>query len=146
MEISRELSGIQGNVWWPGWSISENVCNIKDSLSIVYQKYPAFLPAYVDIDGVAPERVEAWLSHTSGQVRWITGPADDPMQEAMYFAVYRFEADEEADISKIEKLYLLTKETSFKPEPADLEAHRRFVITVLDRCWNESEPSECIQL
>lgn len=145
MELSRELPGIQGNIWWPGWSIAENICNIKDSLSTIYQKHPAFLPAYVDIDGVAPERVEAWLSHVSGQVRWITGPVDDPMQEAMYFAVYRFEADEEPDISKIEKLYMLTVDTSFMPEPADVEAGRRFVITVLDRCWNESEPSEPVQ-
>ena len=67
------------------------------------------------------------------------------MQEAMYFAVYRFEADEEPDISRIENLYMLTVDTSFMPEPADVEAGRRFVITVLDRCWNESGPSEPVQ-
>lgn len=146
MELVRELPGIHGNVWWPGWSIAENVVGIKDSLSMNYQRQRALLPAYTDIDPVIPDNVEAWVSNVNGRVRWLAEPTDDVLQKPMYYVVYRFEADEEVDIDRAENIFMLTRSTSFTPDPADFEKHRRFVITVLDRCWNESAPSDIVAL
>lgn len=146
IELVRELPNVDGNIWWPGWSIASNEIGIRDSLAMKYQCTPALLPAYTDIDNVAPEGVEAWISHTSGRIRWIAGPTEDVMQQPHFFIVYRFRDDEESDITKPENIFKITRDTSFVPEmPA--EGHTdRYVITAVDRCWNESLPSEPVEV
>lgn len=146
MELVRELPNVDGNIWWPGWSIPQNVIGIKDSLSTAYQNHIALIPAYTDIDSTAPDAVEAWVSHVNGRIRWIVEPSEDPMQEVNWFVVYRFEEDEDIDLESGDNIYMLTRESSFMPDDEDRERHRRFVITAVDRCWNESAPSETIAL
>lgn len=143
MELVRTLDNVDGNIWWPGWSIADNVDSIRDSLH-VFQRDKALIPAYSDIDSEAPESVEAWASNVSGKIRWITNPTDDPMQKPHFYVVYRFCDDEDADISDPSHILMLTRQTSFTPDPAP-DGHRySYIVTAVDRCWNESEPSETI--
>ena len=35
IKLSRDLKNVDGNVWWPGWSLASNAGNLKDSLTII---------------------------------------------------------------------------------------------------------------
>lgn len=146
MELVRELSAVDGNIWWPGWSVSDNTDGIRDSLSVKYQYTPALLPAYTEIDANAPDAVEAWLSHVSGRIRWLAEPTDDVMQQPHFFIIYRFSDDEEVDIAKAENIFRITRDISFLPDPPSPGHTDRYIVTVVDRCWNESPPSQVIEV
>ena len=150
MELVRELPSVDGNIWWPGWSIATNEIHIKDSLSTRYQKVPALLPAYTGIDNVSPDCVEAWISHVSGRIRWMAEPTDDVLQQPHFYIVYRLGEDNDADdaraCTKAENIYMITRETSFTPDKPSSGHVDRYVVTVVDRCWNESTPSQVVEV
>lgn len=142
MELVRELPNVSGNVWWPGWTIPKNVNNIADSLSLVYQSHPALISAYSALDSIAPEPVSR-LRKKGSELRWEAPATDDPMQEPRFYAVYFFPGGVTPDISSSENLIAITCEPLFKfPKEARFEKGSSFVVTAIDRCWNESESSE----
>ncbi|MBQ9475131.1 MAG: family 10 glycosylhydrolase [Bacteroidales bacterium] len=143
MRLSRELPNVDGNIWWPGWDLCKNVSGIADSLQTRYQRHPALIPAYTAIDSTPPPPVALFTS--SGRLlRWEPVQTDDPMQKACSFVVYRFPPGAEADISKSEYIYCITRANSVKI-PASPWRYR-YKVSVCDRCWNESAPSKEIEL
>lgn len=147
MQLVRELPNVDGNVWWPGWSIERNSHNIADSLMQKYQKYHALIPAYTEIDAKAPKAV-AGIEKDGRLIRWEQDAADaaDPMQKALFYVVYCFPEGVDIDIEKAEYIVKITDDTEYNvvEENADHGAGCKYVVTVLDRCWNESKPSETL--
>ncbi|MDO5443253.1 MAG: family 10 glycosylhydrolase [Bacteroidia bacterium] len=142
MELTRTLPGISGNVWWPGWSISSNAVGIADSLSRTFQKHIALLPAYTDIDSIAPEPVkDVWYRRSKGLIRWEVEPTDDPLQEVHFFVIYRFGEYANDDFDDPANIFAVTRDNWFTPPGAG-----RYAVTVVDRCWNESAPSDIITI
>lgn len=146
MELVRDLPEVNGNIWWPGWELSSGQSPVRDSLAAVYQSTPALLPAYTDIDSTAPDGVEAWISHVSGQLRWLAEPTEDVMQQPHFFIIYRFRDDEDVDIAHAENIFMITRDSSFTPEKPAAGHCDRYVVTVVDRCWNESAPSQAVEV
>ncbi len=139
MELVRDLPNVQGNIWWPGWSIKRNVHNIADSLSQVYQSRPALIPAYTRLDDVAPAPV-ASLKKRGNKVQWSVAPCDDVMQQPVFYAVYIFPAGVTPDISSSEYLVEIVNKTSYEfGVPAKKMKGYTVAVTAIDRCWNESE-------
>lgn len=147
MELVRELPNVDGNVWWPGWSIEKNACNIADSLILKYQKYRALIPAYTEIDSLSPEALEH-IERDGNLIRWrqSRSQAADPMQKALFYVVYRFPEGVKADIGRAEYIVKITNGTEYNvvEENNGNGEGCRYVVTVVDRCWNESEPSAII--
>ena len=140
MELVRDLPGVDGNVWWPGWSLSDGTLGLADSLARRYQRYPALIPAYTDIDSVPPAPVsDIWASH--GYVHWRVDPVDDPLQEPHFYVVRRFGMDDKADLSDPSRIVAVTRETSYETTD-DEDGPFFYIVTVVDRCWNESPPSD----
>lgn len=140
MELTRTLEDINGNVWWPGWSVSDNKYGIADSLSLHYQKHTALIPAYTDIDDVPPAPVkEIWYRQGGSIIRWSVEPVSDPLQETHFFVVYGFRDGEDVDISDPSHIVSVRRESWYVPED---DGNVRYVVTVVDKCWNESVPSE----
>jgi uncharacterized lipoprotein YddW (UPF0748 family) len=140
MELSRVLPEVDGNVWWPGWSLADGTLGLADSLARRYQRAPALIPAYTDIDDVPPAPVsDIWASH--GFVHWRVEPVEDPMQEPHFYIVRRFEMDEPADMQNPSHIVAVTRDTSY--ETVDDEyGPFYYIVTVVDRCWNESASSD----
>lgn len=139
MELVRTLPNVDGNVWWPGWSIEKNHLSIADSLSQKYQKNLALIPAYTDIDTIAPDAVTS-LKVKSKRIVWKAVETDDVMQQVHFYIVYRFPAKGVVDLSDSQYIVGITREPSYKP--ADKRSKKyKYVVTVVDKCWNESEAS-----
>ena len=140
MELVRELPDVDGNVWWPGWSLADGTLGLADSLARRYQRAPALIPAYTDIDDVPPAPVsDIWASH--GFVRWRVEPVEDPLQEPHFYIVRRFEMEEPADMLDPSHIVAVTRETSYETVD-DEDGPFYYIVTIVDRCWNESLPSD----
>ena len=146
-EMERSLPNVDGNIWWPGWVIQRNPFGFADSLIRKYQSTPALIPAYTDLDSIAPAPVVD-LKYVNNTLSWSANREEmqDPMQKSLFFAVYRFYADQAVDISNGSALVAITSNSTFEPAKEDkgFADGCKYVITALDRCWNESAPSEAV--
>ena len=159
-QLVRELPNVDGNVWWPGWSLAPQAqpsrggaarqprgdrkpFALQDSLKAVYQKYPALIPAYTDLDAVAPEPVAS--IHVSGKgISWKPVETSDVLQQPHFYVVYRFDAHGPVDLSRSSAIVKITRDRHFKPA-GKRNGRYQYVVTVVDRCWNESAPSKAIK-
>lgn len=147
MQMVRENSNVHGNVWWPGYSIPRNPDGFTDSLINNYQRHPALVPLFKHIDSIPPAPLKqlTGIKTTNGkQLVWIAEDADNEMDKAAYFCVYKFERSEIVNLEDATKLMKVTRNAFyFIPKSEDSGTHK-YVITVLDRLFNESKPRELI--
>ena len=145
MQLVRELPNVDGNVWWPGWTLATEPKGfaLADSLRLDYQRYPALIPAYTDLDAVAPAPVASIHAGGSG-LSWKPAETDDVLQQPHFYVVYRFGAGEKVDLSESRHIVKITRDTHYKPA-GKRDGKSLYVVTVVDRCWNESEPSKAIK-
>lgn len=138
MRLVRELKNVDGNVWWPGWSIPKNEANIYDNLATRYQRYPALILAYTKLDATPPPAV-AKIAMIGDKITWEVTPTKDKMQEPLFYAVYKFPVGTAININDTRYLIKITNSTKYTM--TDKKPHN-YVVTVIDRCWNESEGTE----
>ena len=145
MQLVRDLPNVDGNVWWPGWSLAAEPRGfaLADSLRLVYQRHPALIPAYTDLDAVAPAPVASIKASGKG-ITWQPADTDDVLQQPHFYVVYRFKAGEKIDLSESSHIVRITREARYKPA-GRRDGTSQYVVTVVDRCWNESEPSKVIK-
>lgn len=156
MQLVRDLENVDGNVWWPGWYLApaanssrapeklrSREFNFADTLKNVYQKYPALIPAYTDLDSVAPEAVKS-IKASSGKISWKVNPTEDVMQQPHFYVVYRFPSGSKVDISDSKYIVKITRETSFVPQ-GRRDGKYSYAVTVVDKCWNESPVSKIVK-
>ena len=147
MKLVRELPNVHGNVWWPAWSLVRNQAGVQESLRTEWQKNPALIPAYSWLDSKAPKGVSG-LEKNGNRLVWKQNAADaaDPMQKALFYAVYYFPAGVEADKENKDCLIKLVPAAEFDivNNPAHTEGGK-YVVTVVDRCWNESKGSAVVE-
>lgn len=144
MQLVRDLPNVDGNVWWPGWTLADpKGIALPDSLRLIYQKNPALIPAYTDLDAVAPEPVASLRAGSHG-LSWKPVATDDVLQQPHFYVVYRFGAGEKIDLSDSGHIVKITRGTTYKPA-GKRNGKYRYVVTVVDRCWNESKPSKAIK-
>lgn len=109
---------------------------IKDSLCKVYNRFPAFPPVMKWIDSVAP--APPVLKASGSTLTWeVVNPSKEPLR----FAVYRFSNNEKIDLNRVDKIVSVQQGLTFV-DGAGKPAHPcQYVVTALDRSWNESKPS-----
>lgn len=143
--LSRETEKVEGNCFFSGKMIMENLGNIQDSLRLVYQSHPALLPEYPDIDTSAPEspynlRFEA-VDSTTVLLKWDAMVETTPKDEVRFYAVYMFSEDESVDTANWNALYGFTPSKEIKL-PDDINSMcMKFAVTAVDRLHNESKPA-----
>ena len=147
MELVRTLPNVHGNVWWPGWSIIRNSHYIADSLVNVYQKYPALVPVYSDLDKKAPKPLSD-IAKDGHYIRWQQNVKDaaNPMQKALFYIVYCFPEGVKVDIGNSKYILKITDSLQYNviEENKEHGAGCKYVVTAVDRCWNESAPSKIL--
>lgn len=147
IDLSRNLKHVSGNVWWPGFSLVSNTLKITDSLRLKFQKTPALIPAYTELDRTAPAPpVEVVKNGRLIEWKQEKAQADDPLQKALFYAVYCFPKGAKKDMENSKYLLKLTDKCSFNviEENPHHAAGSRYVVTVIDRCWNESAPGKML--
>jgi uncharacterized lipoprotein YddW (UPF0748 family) len=143
MRMVRELPDVHGNVWWPGWSLTRNPDGFTDSLTLKYQRYPALIPPYSHIDSIAPMAVSE-LKYKSGRLIWHHKEVSDPMQTAHFFAVYKFPEGIKPLLSESRYLVKIVKDSQYILPASNIKEKYSYIVTAIDRCWNESPPSKTL--
>ena len=144
LRLQRSLPHVHGVTWWPGYTITENFDGVLDSLSQHQMSHPALIPAYSWLDEEAPAAVTALkVAKVKGsktrRLQWQAAPTDDPMQQAVRFAVYRFDTKATVDTDDPTALVAVTGEP-WMDLPPD-KGKWQWAVTAIDRCWNESSPT-----
>mgnify|MGYP005612517049 FL=1 len=143
IRLTRELKNIQGNCWWPGYSITKNYKGVADSLATNQQSTIALVPSYPWIDNVAPAEVKS-LEKKGDKLVWTVEDTEDEMQKANAFVVYRFNAGEKVCLENAAAIKAVTysKEFALPKEKGKFV----YVVTVLDRANNESAKGTTINV
>ena len=142
IRLQRALPHVHGVTWWPAYSITGNFKGVLDSLATHHQSHPALIPAYTWIDDVAPNAVaDLKVKKINGckHLTWSAPPTSDPLQQAVRYGVYRFDRKADVSLDAPGALIAITADTAFEL-PRD-KGKWTYVITVLDRCWNQSVPT-----
>jgi hypothetical protein len=129
-----------------GWSLyslsnlDKIIAPIRDSLE-QYGKTIAFVPQMKWIDSVAPPPPTIRGSRTASGY-YLQWTQQNPSNEYLRYAVYRFARGERIDLSNPAYILAVTPEAHYVD--AGAKGPCTYVVTTLDRLWNESWPSNKI--
>lgn len=138
VNLTRAADNIQGNCWWPAYSVTDNTGGVADSLAIDLQATVAVPPAYPWISSHKPDAVKG-LHHKAGKLMWEVNKPKNSADDAVKFVVYRFEPDDEIDLENSEAIECITWRNEVPAEDPGV-----YVVTALSRVNQESEPSKKI--
>lgn len=147
-EILKQITAIrnaraQGLIFFSISNFNKIKSALVDSLQENYFATIAIPPTMPWLDNVAPSAPAARASaHAQGvALQW---EDKSPVKEPLKFLVYRFEAHEKIDLEQASKIIALTQQKAF----LDKEGGKgyKYVITALDRLWNESDMSNVVQV
>lgn len=149
LRLNRNTPNCNGVVFFSSKSITENYSGALDTLKNDFYKYPALPPLMPWKDNVPPHKpLNAELTADSFKImlKWKKPePASDGDLPKGYI-VYKFIDDEKIDISNPAKIAeIIYREKFSYTEKIDSSAEftkLTFVVTSIDKLWNESEPSE----
>ncbi len=135
--LTRKNKNIQGNCWWPAYSVTANVGGIADSLANDVQKEIALVPEYPWISTETPAKVSA-LKADNDVLTWSAPLPKQKINDAVRFVVYYQPTGKITDLSKA-KIVAVTPYKSYKASAPGV-----YAITTLNRVNNESPVSESI--
>lgn len=138
INLTRNAENIQGNCWWPGYSISSNIGGVADSLAYDHQGTQALPPTYPWISDKKPAPLSN-ISLDRNKITWEVPNVTNSPEDVVKFAIYRFAPDEDIDI---ENPYALEAVIYNNEYPA--EEQGKYVVTAITRVNQESAPSQVI--
>ena len=142
MRLQRAFPSIVGNCLWYSAAVVRNDGNVATALAQTYQSRPALQPLMPFIDDRAPSKprsVKALWMDGGYYLFWTAPKARTPMDEARFYAVYRFAQGEKIDVSNAANLLLVTPQTFVRLPYVDGKTKYTYVVTALDRTQNESK-------
>ena len=149
MKLMREEPTVHGNIWWPGTSLYRNPNGIIDSLVNNYQKYPSLIPAYTHIDSIPPGPAKNLRVISSGgttRLVWQAPAFATEMDRAVRYCVYRFDLKEPVNLENAQKIVKIVGTNEFLFPAKKENKEYLYVVTALDRMWNESLPTKGVRV
>ncbi len=140
VDLTRMASEIQGNCWWPAYSLTADYLGAAAELSDDLQSTIAIVPSYSSISSAPPKPVER-IKHQGGILSWIADAPAGKVSDQVRFVVYRFESGDEKDYENPENIVAITSEPQFVAKQPGI-----YSVTALDRVNNESKPSKEIKV
>ncbi len=110
-----------------------------DSLSAMHSRYPALIPAMTWLDSIAPAApVLKTAPIDAGTL--LTWQENNPTKEPLRYVVYRFQHNEAVDLERNDRIISIQQENKYIDRDRSCR-QCSYVVTALDRLWNESKPS-----
>jgi uncharacterized lipoprotein YddW (UPF0748 family) len=145
-ELMWQLRDIQSRCPNSGYSFYSASCfdkiklSVKDSLRNGPAKYPALIPAMPWIDNVAP--AAPVVKQTGNLLEWsVRNPDGEPLK----YVVYRFAPGEAVNVDRNDRIVSIQQGNSYKL-PEGKQRTGTWIVTALDRLWNESEAGNAVKL
>lgn len=139
--LSRNAPHIQGNCWWPAYSLTRNVAGAADTLSRALQRTPALVPPYSWMCSDTPDAVRSIVPGEDRTFSWKAKEAAGAVTDIVKYAVYRFESRRDIDCDNADALVAVTYGTSYKADRPGV-----YVVTAINRANIESAPSAPIYI
>jgi uncharacterized lipoprotein YddW (UPF0748 family) len=146
-ELLWQLRDIRNNCPNSGYSFYSSSCfdkiksAVKDSLQQHHARYPALVPAMPWLDSIAP--AAPVLKANGAALQWA---ADNKDKEPLKYVLYRFESNEAVDLERNDRIISIQQETTYKDPEAKAHKKATYIVTALDRTWNESNASNSVKL
>lgn len=114
--------------------------SVKDSISQNIAHYPALPPAMPWIDSIPPAAPALGIKATiaGNQLEW---KINNPKKEKLRYVVYRFAGNEPINLQRADKIISIQQGTDYLDAGMKNVKDNTYVVTALDRLWNESKPS-----
>lgn len=143
IRISREAPNVQGNIWWPGYTVTANFNGIADSLALNQQSTVALVPEYPWISQQIPESVRISKANSNGKrFSWIRPAQKGSMNDVVRFVVYCFPPNStKLDYNDAANILMVTEDTSIPVTRPGI-----YSVTGLNHANNESRPVDTIVL
>lgn len=118
---------------------------IKDSLQYGFNKYPALVPPMPWLDSIPPAAPALGiLSSANGVVlKWQEA---NPQKEPLRYVVYRFINNEPINLERNDRILSIQQGTEYTDPDEKRYKQCTYIVTALDRLWNESKPSNKVGL
>ena len=140
MRLNDKYDNVKGCVFYSCRPMMKNPQGLCDSLSRKFFKYPALIPVNEKMQGVPPVAPQNVRLQKMGKRTYLWWDATEAMggQKIVCYIVYKFENDEETDISRMDKVVARVKDNCL-----DLTQHGNgtYVVTAVNRFHYESEGS-----
>ena len=153
LKLNRANPKVGGSVWFRAQNIPQNTLTFADSLRQNYYRYPALLPSMNWKDVTPPYmprgiRYDAPAAGMPARLLWdlpLTAPDGD---SASRYAVYRFDHHPTAGELDDPRNILSVEGTRFSvpPVPPSSPGPWHYLVTALDRNYNESDSSNILIL
>lgn len=139
----RKVSANPGFVFYSASSFDKIGRAVRDSLKNNYTRHLALPPTMEWLDRRAPGAPTLKGNSRNGKMilRWL--PAEE--EKGLKYAVYRFPNNERIDLDRADRMIALTPEVEFTDVEADKFSRCTYVVTTLDRTWNESRASNEVE-
>lgn len=142
MRLSRSFMTVDGNSFWPGYTIMEDYKGVAKELKSEYHKYPALIPAYTHMHNKKPKDVKSvkeYYTEKEHILQWErSGNASNP-EAARYFVVYRFDANQKVDLEDARNIVAITRDTKCILPYEGGRKKYKYVVTSVDAFHNESK-------
>ncbi|MGC4079394.1 MAG: family 10 glycosylhydrolase [Rubrivivax sp.] len=141
----REASHNPGVVFYSTSSFDKISTALRDSLSYAANKFYAFPPQMPWLDKKAPEAPFVKIMEAAyPKLQW--DAIDASKGDRISYAVYRFGPNEHVDLNANEHIISVQNTTGFSDKEAKATDRYTYVVTALDRLWNESKASNQVKL
>jgi uncharacterized lipoprotein YddW (UPF0748 family) len=142
----RKLKTPSGFAFYSAVSFSKIPHALTDSLVQLYTPTIALPPAMPWLGKTAPATPAGLrITADSGTATLQWQPIPAAGREPVRYAVYRFAANEPINIERSERLIALTHTPSYVDAFRPRTGQVVYVVTALDRLWNESAPSAVVR-
>ena len=139
----RDKCAHPGVVFYSASSFDKINPSLKERLATNTNQYFAFPPTMPWIDTTAPNAPSLkGTAHNEGMhLEWSSNKHG---KEANCYAVYRFNSDETIDLDNNEHIIAVQKSTTFTDKQYNKRKKQLYLVTALDRLWNESKASNTV--
>ena len=137
IDLTRKSPTIQGNCWWPAYSVTANVGGVADSLSTMQQSTAALVPEYPWIASGKPSAPAGLRLKGDRSFAWKAAPVATKTDDVTHYGVYRFDSARDIDLEAPGALI----EVVYAPEYTAQEPGV-YVVTALNRVNRESDASQ----
>ena len=136
VELSRQLPNVQGNCWWPAYSVTANVGGVADSLANDLQSTIALVPEYPWISTEKPAAVTG-VTAQGKTLSWKSLKPRGKVNDQVRFVVYRFDAKAKPDFNDASAIVAVTPGHEYQAKKPGV-----YYVTALNRVNAESEPGK----
>jgi uncharacterized lipoprotein YddW (UPF0748 family) len=140
MRQVRTNDNVQGNCWWPAYSVTKNFGNVADSLRTEFQRTIALVPEYPWLCAEKPAKVSG-VKISNKVLHWNAPKQSGKATDVVRFVVYRFEAkDKHPNFENTEAIVAITSDNHY-----EVTRSGKYYVTALNRANIESQPSDPAQ-